>query len=43
MTVNLFEERVAAPSALGVARESGLFYSGYHGLGLDGPHDAHRA
>ncbi|MFD5163542.1 GtrA family protein [Streptomyces hawaiiensis] len=24
-------------SALGVAMESGLFYAGYHGLGLDGP------
>jgi putative flippase GtrA len=24
-------------SALGVVMESGLFYAGYHGLGLDGP------
>ncbi|MFF5967427.1 GtrA family protein [Streptomyces collinus] len=27
-------------SAIGVAIESGLFYAGYHGLGLDGPLEA---
>ncbi|MEU3484066.1 GtrA family protein [Streptomyces massasporeus] len=27
-------------SALGVAVESGLFYAGYHGLGLDGPFES---
>ncbi|MFE8965039.1 GtrA family protein [Streptomyces iakyrus] len=27
-------------SAIGVAMESGLFYAGYHGLGLDGPLEA---
>ncbi|MFI6808515.1 GtrA family protein [Streptomyces luteogriseus] len=27
-------------SALGVAMESGLFYAGYHGLGLDGPFES---
>ncbi|MER7899096.1 hypothetical protein ABTX62_24010 [Streptomyces sp. NPDC096046] len=77
MTVNLSEERVAAPAlpvksvllegenfALvgggGLAAdspvftvllhgphrattESGLFHAGYHGPGLDGPHDARRA